>query len=588
MISIFDTFRGGVSGQSFIGRREYLKKLTQYSQAEECKHISIYGLPHIGKTSILLEWQRIIKEKEVDKKLNVVYINVPLSRGYVGFLQELLVRTVSPWRKPENNIGIIEDVKEYIAIVNSTKDSRTLLSMLKDIICKLSNKGIRTVLLIDEFERIRYVSADSGIPFSEDDYYSFVKLLVDESIDVFCVVASRPHISYILRDYETQMIPFIPLLIEPFSDNDMDEYLDIVCDYRNKFGHSISTDFRKDKEALRDVIFYCGKTPYLLNKFSATYVKSEEESVKEIYEKRQGDFRRHYYDVANFMLSEEENSLKSFTHIIKCYFGTSKDYIDIIENYIRLGYIEASEVGSKYAYEDSRYVYHNESNNKDYYYYTVCPAFRAYLIINYIDSVKDTRDLLTGFVYELRDITMKELKKKYGDDWNVELLKRFKAGTKFADYVVDEETNILGWYSVKRDDLSFDRKSWVEAHSGEGGETIQVSGASLNFAAMEINLNHNNVMPVLDAINLVDNYTILKKNKDLFDSYLKFEEPVSYKEIGQQFADVQDVRNKLSHFSRYGMDESKYEEAAEICRKYIRKFYNYQTEGKLKELKDKP
>lgn len=609
---------GGVEGEQFIGRKSYLEKITSYASKKRCEHLSVYGLPHVGKTSLLKEWKRIVEneyEGVVGKKNTfIVFETVTLESesgeyGFADFITsllkniaaELIIDSMEDDEKLSRAFELNDEIDELAYETNyddtddeddiylSSKES-VLLNKLKEVVYNINNdeKHTRVVLLLDEYER-------SGQRWNKCQYNSFMKFLLDDSLDVFCVTASRPHISYVCKKYDVKLSPFVPLLLEGFSDDDMDEYIRRVNCTREENGLDLSVASIDKDEIKKQLVYYCGRNPYLLcnlivkeNGKGKSFLNTEDKMPEELYNEHFDLFATFFHEVAEFMLYEEERMLNSFSHIIKCYFGTSEDYKDIINDYIEYGYIEKISQNSRYAYIDERhthtYVFYAKDDYKKeqgekIYYYTLSQAFLDYLYVNYVDEIEDVGDLLTGLVLSIRDITKYELKKIYGSKWNEEILKRL-----FSP--IDEETSGYSflrkgtWGKASYEELPENYKIFIDGHKDE---LISVSPSSHKFAYVEMTENKKSDMPVLDAISIVDNILILEKYRNVTAPYFSIKDDESFDEVIKLFGKVRDARNKISHFSRDGLKPQKKEEVILICRKMIRGIYKYW--GNVKEVK---
>lgn len=333
----------------------------------------------MGKRVIVLE-QTVLTNNDGDDKYGYRYILRCLIRDV---LRQIMFFIRNKYPEVEN-----EDIHNiYQELTIKSKEKELSVNELEELLInaiKTTNKyKIRVVIVLDEYER-------AGQCWEETDYQSFMMILLNKSYDLVCIVASRPHISYIISEHELKLIPFVPVLIHPFNDSDMEEY------YKKLFS-VLSVDISTmSNQYYQEIAFSCGRNPFLLTVMAALLIDNREEKPVSVFSKNREQFEIHFRDVIDFMLYEEAREQRSFSHIVKCYFGRSSDYSDLISQYIELGYIDINPANSIYSYQDERYV--TIYNGEKHYYSTVSTAFINYLFANELDNITDTRDLLTGLV----------------------------------------------------------------------------------------------------------------------------------------------------------------------------------------------
>ena len=575
---VFSVYKGAVTDEAFIGREEELAFLMRHADADRPVHVSVYGLPHVGKTSLLKEWTRRLKENggqtpsgrrlcilsggelnaysEYTEVINSFYYNIASFSAACG----------------NADLGSLAESLKAMGGYPSFTDAGEATEQLRDAIRKVNACGFRVVLSLDEFE----FASDERL-WPEGSYRKFCSLLLDESLDLFCVIASRPHISYIIGKHCCKIIPFEPFLLRSFSDEDMTEYL-------KELSAAGGPDLLAESsgEDLMRLLTACGKNPYLLS-FTAKQILEKPASVKETLKTLHRSITDHYAQVVSFMLEEEKKEQKSFTHVIKCYFGTSDDYGDIIDTYIRLGYIEEEAPEGRFAAAYKRYARYDKKDTVICYYTTVCPGFINYLYTHELDQIRDIRDLLTGLIHALRYITEEELAAIYPPPlrWHEELLKRFEGKTDYAELRNDK------WFSTPRERIGSERKSWIDAHQNE---MITVSDPSLRFAVQELlRGGKGRQMAVLDAISLTDHAAILCAYPEHFADYFGIlgdlrSDIWARKALKDLLEDIQkNIRNPISHYSRRSKTKKDMESRKSSCIDLLRSIYSFYADGVVAE-----
>lgn len=548
-----------VEGDSFIGRKRLLERLTGRI-VQKRQHISLHGMPHVGKSSVLLELERQLKP---ERELRVVkYALTP--KGFKYTVTGLFwgLRKALGGAEQGSRLQACLEIADTVwkrSLTGLDLDGVYLLDLLRAILKETTAQGLRIVFLLDEFERIAGARKDGSGGWTEREYTAFVQLLLDESLDLVCVTASRPTIANLLTHYEQRLDPFVDELVRCFDEKDMKAYFQVLADC----GRPIPPGDRR-QELLR----YCGRSPLLLTIMGNELLcESEEASIPELYREVQKDFDVHFMDIVKFMQDEEAKKQRSFAHIVKCYFGPSADYWDIQERCIGLGYIDLLDPQGDYTYQyDGEVKYRFEDRNgkygaagEEYTCLTISPLFVDYLYRQCLEQIEDTRDLLTGLVYTLRDITAYELKKVYGPDWNEKLL---------LERIVAKSDN--KFYCFQREETQFCAKE-IEAPPSDA---IQIS-VPVNFLPDAFNEQFPGDMPLLDAVNLTAHGVIIRSYPELFKPYFGGKLGKPFKE---SMHTLKEARDKIAHYSRHALTPEMEKKAKKMCRGLLKSIYTYISE----------
>ena len=572
------------TGDGFIGRRRQLDEIIGYVTAPYPRHVSLYGLPRIGKTSLLQRVEQELAEQHADH-CAPFYYPMGVNKSF------------------QKNIQRIANMVAKTAGVSASQGDLTALEWLQSLLLEIGAGGRRVVLLLDEFERI----ADT---WKQEEYESFVRLLLNQDSNLVCVTASRPRMSSVLSDcgYFPVINPFIPMLLYGFDDSEMSRYF-ALFPKKKAFGAYEMQSFLR----------ICGRSPYLLTLMGNERFEDANIPVPEMFENCQKDIEDYFNQILRFMIMEEKRKKRSFSHVVKCYFGQHADYQDIKERCVSLGYLELSCKNSPYTYqgEEACFEFRDDSDRftvikqdgtpctaaekeaNGLCYTTVSPLFVEYTFsvsqpigkdeIIPLNEIEDGRDLLTGLVHVMRDITRQELSEtQWGDDWNHQLLECFrwpKANATDEEFVyIDHRAN--GTFGYER---------WV--HSGQSGQCtrlqnygsnpgvvqMQLAGrtgpvipmtCTMSFVLKEFYSGLNAVNPSVAAINLPDQcsiYTAFWNNT--FDKY--FGTAMTPQTLQNKAKDLNEYRNKLAHFSRYAITPTLEETAKELCRDLIKRIYYY-------------
>lgn len=610
----------------FIGRKEYLAKIMNRAKADKPKHLSIFGLPMIGKTQIVWAWQRQViedmkKKSSPERELYIFFsenkegekVIAEARFPYLDVVAKLLkdIKKDCKQRVGNNDTrfsSILNEIDENPCFDNAV----TATEKLRDIIRKINdlniedNRKLRAVLVLDEFQAIEN-------NWSEEDYRQFCSLLLDEELDLFCIVISRPELNYVVNKFTYKIIPFESLLINSYSEDDFNEFLtDLLI---NCVKNSVSFNLYNVKKSL---LTACGKIPGLLSK-AADYIDfAREIPSAQIF---QTSFEGYYLDVATFLYEEEKKQLQSFTHIVKCYFRSSREYEDVLARYLGLGYVELVNQNDSLSEVCRQYSRYDDKNVLVSYYTTYCPGFINYLYTGYVtedsksdekdpilNKIRDLRDLFTGLILTLRYITEMELREEFcGEprEWHEELFCRFR-----AQKYDREQRQMIKWYAIQSPDQNNPKITlWYyypeERINREGGvwatqineyenddKMIEVTYNSLKYVRNALN-ESGQECDVLDSISLVDHGNILLKYPERFAKYfgvlgdLNHQWGGSAKNLLRNCLRVlqDDVRNKISHYSRRSTVSNSIVAKLykDLCIELLKSIYNYIAIGKKKD-----
>ncbi len=566
---------GIVEGDAFIGREDVLKDLTAAALFPGARHVAVHGMPHVGKSSVLRKLEKTLKTEDT------IVASVTLVKN--GFAYDM-VRILLRLSRALEDIPEMDAFLDNMPEIEADTPADTLLNTLKTLLFETTRLGRKVVVLLDEFER-------AGECWTEAEYISFAKILLEDSLLFSCIIAARPHISYILSEYTRQVNPFSPYLLHCFGEADMELYYDVLKD---------AGVLPLSEEDNQNLLRFCGRSPLLLTVLGNALIKGAGAySVMELYREAQSIFNNHFMDITDFMKEEEKKNNRSFSHIVKCYFGVSADYRDMIESFIALGYIEKLPKDSRFTYDDGRFLY--AKDDKTYVYVTISHLFVDYLYTYNLDSIHDTRDILTGLVHTLRDITKSELLKA-DKNWNETLLLKLRGRAPASDFVMPYDEGGRRRYIVCRQnrgrisivtriDSPLELKK-ITAHAVWYRQTQlfdektlihDISAASLQFLAKLFTEGNTSDMPLLEPINIVDNGRIIVHFSDKFAKYFgifgAFDSDAQ-KTLFRMLATISAARNKIAHFSRLGLSKEESDECRFLCITLLRSIYTFIATGK--------
>lgn len=240
---------GQVKGESFIGRKALIDSIRKSFIESNIRTAKSYvGLTRIGKTSLI----RNAFGTSFSDNLFCVYENLKERQSYYELWQDIC------W-----------DIKEMLERRGlATQELLDLLSSLIDdndqpwikfsrainkIFALLSDLGIKTVLILDEFDHASTLFSEGTRHFE-----LFRTVFSDGRFNVSAITISRRNL-YTIEGATYQSSTFHGVLdivpLKGFDDGDMREYFSVL----DREGVSLSNS-QKDR-----IIYYAGNSPYLLS-----------------------------------------------------------------------------------------------------------------------------------------------------------------------------------------------------------------------------------------------------------------------------------------------------------------------------------
>ncbi len=618
-------------GDGFIGRQRQLARIREMIAAPKPYHISVFGLPHIGKTSFLLKLREILcRDKDYLCPKVVSFVEGDFGNNMVAIIDALADEDFS--------LLPIADA------VSNDMEAEHLVDSLRKELLQIKKSGKRTILLLDEFERI-LVAKEKPLAtvtkkvsgWSQEEYELFLELLMERDLNVVCVTASRPQMSNILYRYRPTFNPFVPFLLGGFDDTEMKEYFDIMEK------ESISIDGvllgqEQEKAQKQELLRVCGRNPYLLtlmgNELFENNQKTGREarkSIRGLFSYCRNSFQEYFDEILLFMVVEEQKKMRSFSHIIKCYFGQFDDYQDIKERCIAKGYLQLAAKNSPYTYQgkvfefqdyddkfpvlrpDGRVMSDMEKRQAGLTYITVSSLFIDYLFAAWqpigkkgiipLDLVDDPRDLLTGLVHALRDITKREMQRVCKSEnldpnkWDEYLASQYRSikpdiqqiiyanpnaqqnDEKYAIWEKNSAGNIQCLQSQVPHSSQPSAQNWQSLWDAR---PIRIAAASMQFVSERLR-DQDNEMASLDPISLMDQAEIFRfywqyHNQPMFSNYFSIL-PNGCNQLFDMLQVLKQYRNKVSHFSRHGYGENEIRYCRIYCRQLLKGIYHYLYNG---------
>lgn len=237
---------GAVSGDSFIGRAKLIDKYRkEYLESTNRVGKSIVGLTRIGKTSF-----SDVVFSDVSDGVLVIDHDLKLSDSYYGLWKKICIKIGKYLRK--HNIEadylaeLLDDIKN-----NSNMEWVEFEENIVDIFDELNDLGIRTIIVLDEFDY-----AESLFEGKTHYFELFRTIFADHKVSA--MLLSRRQLHNIEKTtYQSSTFHGIlePIYFKGFDEEDMEEYYAVF-----KNGGIDLSEEQKD-----EIEYYAGRAPFLLS-----------------------------------------------------------------------------------------------------------------------------------------------------------------------------------------------------------------------------------------------------------------------------------------------------------------------------------
>ncbi|WP_037355213.1 ATP-binding protein [Selenomonas sp. FC4001] len=384
---------------------------------------SITGINRIGKTSLIKELCRKFDEEKHPNTL-VLFTSLEGVRNFWTYWRGKVILPLIKLIDMDEIKTIDDDYFEQIIEIKDYFEDDVVLQKLfaKDydvveheaakekleiLLSLLGYCGKSVLLIIDEFDLSVKVFGEN------DDFFDWFRgLLQDESHPLSAVTISRRSIYYIETTAfggSTLSGTFKPFWVFGYKNSELRSFFKILeCN-----GYKLS-----DKEK-RDVVYYCGRSPYYLAIMGNAILETNNSS-SEI------DIGRLFYN--------ERRYYSSFSHVVDI-LKKEELYDTMLQLFVGPQYNLDREkisslIGNGYCME--KYDLHTNSfgdeyhdmygtYEEDYSYLTVCNSFIDYLALRKKHDVENIFPQLSKAENMLRLLVKNHMKKCYGEVWKEKL-----------------------------------------------------------------------------------------------------------------------------------------------------------------------
>lgn len=397
----FADFGTPVVGKRFFGREEEIQLIqSRIFQESGYGSLSIYGLPRIGKTSLILEAINHASSIIIKQNFIVFRIDIGAFISVHTLFKSILINIIEKAEeiKLQNNNVILHNIIQRIH--NVVENSIISFDDLRFIFRTLKKNNIRIVCILDEFDAGRYLF--SGMP---QLFHWLRELSSNPEFKAAIVLISKRRLQDVARlcgynsDYWANVLMSINL--RSFSDDEVGIF----------FKKLKQNHIEINEETQNEIIMICGGHPYLLDAFAYhAYEKVIRGNIvnSELVRSILNRITRHYFDQVNTILKDSTMLSKTIQILV----GPSWDVTqNDVEELIDYGIIKRDLNSNIHAFSNS--------------------------LLDYLQFIRESVDiwpLWRETERSLRDTLVVLLEDKYGKEWPESLM---KAQIKIAPLIQD-------------------------------------------------------------------------------------------------------------------------------------------------------
>ena len=404
-----------VHGERFRGRKEARNVIKEFlrpiltTQTNDC--LAIVGVRSIGKSSLVYETIRELKEQLIDRKIIPIRIN----------LSEFPIETESDQSSIFFRSIVAECINEmnYLNVsipseIQSTADQNTApRDKVKPFFKCVKDAGYTALFVLDNFDSARHIFKGNGA------FQSLRDLMYFSDYGFSLVLISCRTI----REIEHQANSFSPfhnsfsdpLNLGMLNDEDLENYFSLLS----------STGISIDEATKKRILFYCGAHPYLLEGIGQKIVDQFNQTGKINVDEAADAILDHvfsYYKVLVDFLKD----IGSFDKLLQILFcGASPNAQDRLEHYDLIknqgnsyvayskhfqDYLEALQADSTLGSQITR---ESESGSVDS--DTRLPEHGQDTALTYSDT--DLREIWAATEKALRELIITIMSDNYGQNW---------------------------------------------------------------------------------------------------------------------------------------------------------------------------
>lgn len=262
-----------VTGETFVGREQEIGRIMRDFLGSDGNNMAVYGLPRIGKTSIVKEVIRRYQESaDIKDSICPVYLNLISVKGFTVvqiyyYILDGIWTILEEREMEESDLSYIrkpiEDVITYLQNGERVDPSLAVTSF-QNFFYRCQRKGLSLRVVLDEYDSVMPTFIHQNVldTIGLNAFNGAMRNIIDEDkYDTRILFITRNRLSEMEPAGVSSRLTGVcgePLMIKPFSQNDVEEYWGKLSRY--------DTDGIINKIHKEKIAYYAGSNyPYWMN-----------------------------------------------------------------------------------------------------------------------------------------------------------------------------------------------------------------------------------------------------------------------------------------------------------------------------------
>lgn len=367
--------KGGrpVTGERLVGRKkEIIRVLQDFFLDIDGNNMTIYGLPRIGKTSIVKEAIRQYITGNIRREnIRIAYIDLNPVKGWtVAEIYYFILNSIlEEWEESVIDESVYKYIQEPLIEIkenlqmNNTKNTSLIVTIFQKFFLRCQRKGFSLRIVLDEYDSVMYsfINQQGRLNATELNAFNGAirNIISEDRYDTRILFITRNRLSEMEPEGVSSRLTGVcgePIMIKPFSPNEINAYWARLSLYDTE---GLITSAHKEK-----IAYYAGGNyPYWMNLVNSIL-----------------------FDAICNGENENETTLKIAINIRDEYKSVldmldASRYLDSCEGTLRSKLIQVV-LGINYNIQASdidRLISYGVLEKKEGAYYAISPFFRDYL-----------------------------------------------------------------------------------------------------------------------------------------------------------------------------------------------------------------
>lgn len=263
-----------VTGERLIGRKKEIERiLRDFLLDFDGNNMTIYGLPRIGKTSIVKEViRRYLLNDYHDKNICPVFLDLNPVKGWsipqiFYYILNGIWESISECNMDDSSFSYIKETMDEIKekLQRGDSDSSLVVTTFQNFFLRCQKKGLSLRIILDEYDSIMPTFIQKNGTLNTVGINAFNgairNIITEDKYGTRMLFITRNRLSEMEPEGVSSRLTGVcgePIMIKPFSDDDVEDYWSMLSKYDSE---GIITDAHK-----KIIDYYAGGNyPYWMN-----------------------------------------------------------------------------------------------------------------------------------------------------------------------------------------------------------------------------------------------------------------------------------------------------------------------------------